>query len=79
VHEDHPDFLEISRHDFIYIKTRGIRATSYSTEALREDAKFIKSHSKKKKEVFIYFNNDAFGYAPKNAMELISLIDKKKP
>jgi uncharacterized protein YecE (DUF72 family) len=81
---DHPDFLHNLpvTADFIYIRRHGEGggyATSYSTEALREDAKFIKSHSKKKKEVFIYFNNDAFGYAPKNAMELISLIDKKKP
>jgi uncharacterized protein YecE (DUF72 family) len=33
---------------------------------------------RQKKDVFIYFNNDAFGYAPRNASELITLLDKKR-
>jgi len=33
---------------------------------------------KQKKDVFIYFNNDAFGYAPRNASELVTLMGKKK-
>jgi uncharacterized protein YecE (DUF72 family) len=28
--------------------------------------------------VYLYFNNDALGYASKNAAEIISLLDKKK-
>ena len=67
--------------DFVYIRRHGEGggyATSYSTESLKADAKFIKANLKKKKDVFMYFNNDAFGYAPKNASELIDLMSKKK-
>lgn len=80
---DHPEYLNNLplTADFVYIRRHGKEgsyATSYTTESLKEDAKFIKAHLKKKTDVFIYFNNDAFGYAPKNAAELITLIDKKK-
>jgi len=80
---DHPDFLKDLpvTADFIYMRRHGKEgsyATSYSPESLREDAKFIKTTLRKKQDVFIYFNNDASGYAPQNATELISLIDKKK-
>jgi uncharacterized protein YecE (DUF72 family) len=80
---DHPDFLNNLpvTADFIYMRRHGeggSYATSYNTESLKEDAKFIKANLKKKKDVFMYFNNDAFGYAPKNAAELIDLMGKKK-
>jgi uncharacterized protein YecE (DUF72 family) len=44
---------------------------------LEKDAKRIKSYLRQKKDVFIYFNNDALGYAPRNASELANLIGKK--
>jgi uncharacterized protein YecE (DUF72 family) len=80
---DYPDYLNNLpvTADFIYIRRHGKEgnyASSYSTESLKEDAKFIKASSKTKKDLFIYFNNDAFGYAPKNAEELITLTNKKK-
>jgi uncharacterized protein YecE (DUF72 family) len=80
---DHPDFLRKLpvTADFIYIRRHGEEgsyATSYSTESLKEDAKFVRSHLRKKTDVFLYFNNDARGYAPKNAAEIISLFEKKK-
>jgi uncharacterized protein YecE (DUF72 family) len=80
---DHPEFLNNLplTADFVYIRRHGKEgssATSYSPESLKEDAKFIKEQLKKKKDIFVYFNNDAFGYAPKNAEGLIKLIDKKK-
>ena len=80
---DHPDYLNNLplTADFIYIRRHGKEgnyATSYSTESLKEDAKFIKASLKNKKDVFFYFNNDASGYAPKNALELVSLTGKKK-
>jgi uncharacterized protein YecE (DUF72 family) len=81
---DHPDFLGDlpATADFVYIRRHGeggSYTTSYSSESLKEDAKYIKDHLKKKKDVFMYFNNDASGYAAKNAMELVALIRKKKP
>jgi len=80
---DHPDFLQNlpETADFVYIRRHGKEgsyATSYSTESLKEDVKFIKALLKKKKDIFFYFNNDAFGYAPKNAAELITLTGHKK-
>lgn len=80
---DYPDFLNklpITA-DFVYIRRHGkdgSYATCYSLDSLKEDAKTIKSYLKQKKDTFIYFNNDASGYAPKNAIELISLLDKKR-
>jgi uncharacterized protein YecE (DUF72 family) len=80
---DHPDFLADlpALSDFIYMRRHGRDgnyAASYSTESLKKDAKFIKSHLRQKKDIFVYFNNDASGYAPKNAAELITLVGKKK-
>jgi uncharacterized protein YecE (DUF72 family) len=80
---DHPDFLNNLplTADFVSIRRHGKdgnHTTSYSTESLKNDAKYIKSCLRQKKDVFIYFNNDAFGYAPKNAAELITLIYKKR-
>ena len=79
---DHPEFLNTPplTADFIYIRRHGksgSHSTSYSPESLKDDAKFIKAHLKQKKDVFVYFNNDAAGYAPKNASELVTLTGKK--
>lgn len=80
---DYPEYiskLPITA-DFVYIRKHGKNgnhSTCYSTEELKEDAKFIKSCLRKKNDVFIYFNNDASGYAPKNALELIGLLKNKK-
>jgi uncharacterized protein YecE (DUF72 family) len=80
---DHPDFLNDlpTTADFLYIRRHGAEgnhAASYSTEFLKEDAKVIRTHLKKKEDVYIYFNNDAMGYAPKNALELMQILDTKK-
>ncbi|MEW6066698.1 MAG: DUF72 domain-containing protein [Nitrospirota bacterium] len=79
---DYPEFLNTLpvTADFVYIRRHGKEGsytTSYSVEFLKQDAKKIKSYLKQKKDVFIYFNNDALGYAPKNASELVTLLDKK--
>jgi len=63
--------------DFTYIRRHGEGggyATCYSKAALKKDAKRIKGYLKAGRDVFFYFNNDAFGYAPKNAKELISMF-----
>jgi uncharacterized protein YecE (DUF72 family) len=80
---DHPAFLgdvPVTA-DFLYIRrhgTEGNSATLYSADSLKEDAKFIRAQARQRKDVYLYFNNDALGYAPQNAAEIISLIDKKK-
>jgi uncharacterized protein YecE (DUF72 family) len=80
---DYPDFLDKLplTADFVYMRRHGkdgSYATSYNKELLKKDAKKIKSYVRQKKDVFMYFNNDAFGYAPKNAAELKTLLRKKR-
>ncbi len=63
--------------DFVYIRRHGYGGgydTCYSIEELRRDAKRIKGYLKRGLDVYIYFNNDAFGYAPRNAVELKELL-----
>jgi hypothetical protein len=68
--------------DFVYIRRHGEGgnySTNYSSEQLKKDAKRIKEYLKQGKDVYYYFNNDAFAYAPKNAIELRTLIDTSLP
>ena len=68
--------------DFVYIRRHGEAgsyATNYTTEQLKEDAKRIKTYLKEGKDVYMYFNNDALGYAPKNAMELKTILERTLP
>lgn len=81
---DWPPFLDDSpvTADFVYIRRHGeggSYATNYSTEQLKEDAKKIKEYLKMGKDVYYYFNNDAFAYAPKNALELKTILDNTLP
>jgi uncharacterized protein YecE (DUF72 family) len=68
--------------DFVYIRRHGEGgnySTNYSTEQLKNDAKRIKEYLKLGKDVYFYFNNDAFAYAPRNAIELKEIVDKILP
>jgi uncharacterized protein YecE (DUF72 family) len=68
--------------DFVYIRRHGeggSYATYYTTEQLKKDAKQIKEYMKMGKDVYYYFNNDAFAYAPKNALELRSMLESIIP
>lgn len=44
--------------------------SDYPKTALQKDAKRIRKYLSDGKKVFLYFNNDAHGYAPRNAGEL---------
>jgi uncharacterized protein YecE (DUF72 family) len=73
---DFPEVFEITA-DFAYIRFHGrksIYSSSYSKKALNKWSKQIKNLLKDSTEVFAYFNNDAKGYAVKNALELIELL-----
>ena len=81
---DWPDFIDDLpvTADFIYLRRHGEGgnySTNYTTEQLKKDAKRIKEYMKLGKDVYCYFNNDAFAYAPKNAAELISILDSIIP
>lgn len=78
---DWPDFLDDLpvTADFVYIRRHGeggSYATCYSPEQLKANAMRIRKYLKQKTDVFIYFNNDALGYAPKNARELKAILKK---
>ncbi len=81
---DWPEFLKDVpvTADFVYIQRHGEGgnyAASYTTEQLKEDAAMVKDYLKQGKDVYVFFNNDAFAYAPQNAMELKSILNKTLP
>ncbi len=81
---DWPEFIDELplTADFVYIRRHGkggSYATNYSIEELKNDAKKIKAYLKQGKDVYIYFNNDAFAYAPKNATELNAILERSLP
>lgn len=66
--------------DFVYIRRHGeggSYATCYTQKQMKTDATRIRKYLKDKKDVYIYFNNDAFGYAPQNALELMELLKNR--
>lgn len=76
---DWPEFLDSVpvTSDTVYMRRHGedrSYATDYSIQALQKDAKSIKSYLRDGKDVFIYFNNDSHGFAPKNAKELMEML-----
>jgi uncharacterized protein YecE (DUF72 family) len=81
---DWPDFindLPVTA-DFVYLRRHGEGgnySTNYTPEQLKHDAKRIKEYLKQGKDVYYYFNNDAFAYAPKNAIELRTILESSLP
>ena len=71
---------EIVTADFVYIRMHGgkiLYSSNYSKEELRKLAKKIKEYLNQNLDVFCYFNNDAKGYALKNANTLMSFLKKE--
>lgn len=63
--------------DFVYLRRHGAQSPytgSYSKSALRKDAELIRQWSSEGKDVYIYFNNDAHGWAVENALTLRELV-----
>lgn len=64
--------------DFVYIRMHGSKvlfSSKYFKKELRSLALKIKKWHKQGKDIFVYFNNDAFAHAIKNTKELSSLIN----
>jgi uncharacterized protein YecE (DUF72 family) len=81
---DWPAFIDDlpSTANFVYLRRHGeggSYATNYTTEQLKKDALRIKEYMKLGKDVYFFFNNDAFAYAPKNAIELTTIVDHILP
>jgi uncharacterized protein YecE (DUF72 family) len=65
--------------DSVYLRFHGGRAlygSNYSEEELKEWAGFASSCLKKGKDLFAFFNNDAYGFAVKNALRFKELVEK---
>jgi uncharacterized protein YecE (DUF72 family) len=76
---DRPAFLDAPplTSDFVYLRRHGSEGNyigEYSREQLEKDAARIRKYLAGKRDVFIYFNNDAGGAAPRNARELAALL-----
>ncbi len=79
---DWPEFLDDipAASDFVYIRRHGEGgnyASLYPKAALRKDASRIENYIRNGKDVFMYFNNDFQGYAPRNAREISEMLKKK--
>jgi uncharacterized protein YecE (DUF72 family) len=62
--------------DLIYLRRHGRGGkydSCYSRDELAKDAARIRAWRAAGRNIFIYFNNDANGYAPRNAQELLAL------
>ena len=76
---DWPDFIDTLQvtADFVYLRRHGKGGrynTDYSKTDLKKDAFRIETFMAEGRDVFLFFNNDAYGCAPKNAQELTKLI-----
>ena len=72
----YPKIEEVTA-DFVYLRMHGSRvlfSSRYTKKELENLAQKIKKWQKQKKDVFIFFNNDACGYAVKNAQTLVKLL-----
>jgi uncharacterized protein YecE (DUF72 family) len=66
--------------DIAYIRMHGpdkLFASKYKTEQLAEWAEYINQISGQVKRIYVYFNNDFYGWAIENAKELAALISPK--
>ncbi len=77
---DWPQFNIIPPHTakYTYIRRHGAGAElysgCYSPEQLAGDAEFIREQAGQGRQVYIYFNNDAHGWAVQNAIQLAEML-----
>jgi uncharacterized protein YecE (DUF72 family) len=67
--------------DIAYIRMHGpekLFASKYSPEHLAEWADYINEISKQVNRIYVYFNNDYFGYAIDNAKELSEILNEQR-
>ncbi|MBM4341160.1 MAG: DUF72 domain-containing protein [Deltaproteobacteria bacterium] len=65
--------------DFVYLRLHGgevLHSSSYSEKELKEWAGKIEGWQKKNKDLFVYFNNDTYGSAIKNGLQLKKLLNQ---
>lgn len=65
--------------DMVYVRLHGhdvTYASSYSDKALAQWSRRVRRWSREGRDVHVYFDNDALGAAPRNAMELASQVKR---
>ena len=73
----HPDHGSCDAADFTYIRFHGFGAPyggNYQQDALRKWADRIEAWRQQLSAIFVYFNNDAHGYAISNAQTLRGML-----
>jgi len=68
---------EVATSNSVYLRLHGgevLYGSNYSDAELRQWAGKIRKWGERKKTVFVYFNNDAYGFAIKNALALKKLM-----
>ncbi len=66
--------------DFVFVRRHGpkqLYSSNYSEELLQQDAQAIQEWLDQGRDVYIYFNNDAQGYAVRNAIRLKELLGEQ--
>lgn len=66
-------YIEKITAEFVYLRLHGgeiLYGSNYSDKELKEWADKIDGWRKKGRDVFVYFNNDAYGFAVKNGLTL---------
>ena len=75
IHDMIPEHPRILTARWTYLRYHGQRYSgSYSPQQLRDEARWIRNLLADGRNVFAYFNNDAQGFAVKNAVKLRSYI-----
>jgi uncharacterized protein YecE (DUF72 family) len=63
--------------DFVYVRMHGSKilfGSKYTKKELEDLAQRIKKWKKQNLDVYVYFNNDAYGYAVEDAKELLKMV-----
>jgi uncharacterized protein YecE (DUF72 family) len=66
--------------DLIYVRLHGHEATyasAYPESELRAWARKIRRWQREGRDVHVYFDNDAWGHAPRNAQRLLALLRQR--
>ena len=67
--------------DLVYVRLHGREqtyASSYPETALRAWARKVRRWTREGRDVHVYFDNDAYGAAPRNAMRLAALVSRAR-
>lgn len=81
VFADQPGFAENGplTANFVFVRRHGpksVYSSNYSESRLRRDAGRVRDWLAGGRDVYVYFNNDANGYAVKNALRLKKLLNE---